>query len=607
MIEAENFSCTGGWSIDQQFMDQMGSPYLLAHGLGKPVDDATTSLSLPEEGRWHVWVRTYNWTSPWFEGKGAGEFEVLVDGVSLGKSLGCKGKKWEWQYAGAFKVSSSAAVRIALHDLTGFDGRCDAIYLSRSKCNAPSDEAADVRALRERLVEGYAVATQGGEYDFVVCGGGLSGICAAVSAARKGLKVALIQDRPVLGGCNSSEIRVHVGGMIGIGPYPNLGNLLKEFGHAKVRNAGPAEGFCDDKKLAIVENEPNISLFLNTHVVDVEMDGDKIGAVLARDTRTGRALKFTAPLFADCTGDGCLGYLAGAEYMVGREGIHDYLEMGAPDQPDNMVMGASMLWYATERDQHIDFPRFEYGLKFSDESCYRVTFSNWAWETGHFKDQVEEAEQVRDYGMLAAYSNWSYLKNDLADNAEFDRYELDWMAYVAGKRESRRLVGDIVLGENDIMNNKFYEDGTCATSWTIDIHFPDPQNSKYFPGKEFKAMALHESTDFYPIPYRCFYSRNVGNLFMAGRDISVTHVALGGVRVMRTTAMMGEVVGLAAAVCHEHGSGSPRDVYSLYLEDLKEYMRQGAGKQGLHNNQRFSEGHVYVPRPYAEPAPVYYE
>ena len=205
------------------------------------------------------------------------------------------------------------------------------------------------------------------------------------------------------------------------------------------------------------------------------------------------------------------------------------------------------------------------------------------------RDQVREAERVRDHGLLVVYSNWSYLKNRSLVKDKYSNLALDWVAYIAGKRESRRLVGDHVLTQTDILDQVPYEDGTCATSWTIDLHYPDPVNTAFFPGEEFKAVCTQQYIEIYPIPYRCFYSRNIPNLFMAGRNISVTHVALGTVRVMRTTAMMGEVVGLAAAVCHEN-SCLPRDVYATYFEQLKDYMRRGAGKQGLENNQKFNVG-----------------
>ena len=587
LVEAESFSQTGGWVIDQQSMDYMGSPYLLAHGFGTPVEDASTVVRFPEAGTYHIYVRTYNWTSPWHDGKGPGAFRVAIDGAPLKTDLGSTGNCWEWQYAGKAKVGEEAT--LSLKDATGFDGRCDAIYFTTKKTDLAGDkESAD--ALRRRLHPHKYIAADAGDFDFVVAGGGVAGICAAVAAARSGVKVALVHNRPILGGNNSSEVRVHLGGAIDLQPYPNLGNLLKEFGHSKFGNARPAENYEDGKKLAIVENEPNISLFLNCHCCDVEMDGHRIKAVLARNIATGELLRFEAPLFADCTGDASVGYLAGADFHMGRESKAEFGEKGAPEEGDRQVLGASVQWYSKDFGEEISFPVFEYGMDFSDESVQRVKMGEWTWETGMMLDQVAEAEKIRDYGMLVVYSNWSYLKNRLADNEEFRTLNLDWVAYVAGKRESRRLLGDVILTENDIVNQVKYEDATASTSWSIDLHYPDPKNTEYFPGTEFKSICTQERIEIYPVPYRCLYSRNVSNLFMAGRNISVTHVALGTTRVMRTTAMFGEVVGLAASVCKENGSASPKDVYTSYFPQLQAKMKKGAGVQGLENNQLFNIG-----------------
>ena len=177
----------------------------------------------------------------------------------------------------------------------------------------------------------------------------------------------------------------------------------------------------------------------------------------------------------------------------------------------------------------------------------------------------------------------------MKENEPYRNRKLAWVAYVAGKRESRRLLGDYILTENDLRNHTVYEDGTAAATWTIDLHYPDPDNTANFPGGEFKSIAKHIPIHPYPIPYRCLYSRNVSNLFMAGRDISVTHVALGTVRVMRTTGMMGEVVGMAASICTQQGV-EPRAVYQHYLPQLKTLMEKGVGKSGLPNNQQYNEG-----------------
>ncbi len=587
-VEAESFSVKGGWQVDQQFMDVMGSPYLIAHGAGVPVEDASAQVRLPGKGEWHLFVRTFNWVSPWYDGEGPGKFKVAVDGDELSETLGAAGSKWMWQYAGSFETASGN-ISVALKDMTGFDGRCDALYFSRVKNPELPEDVAGMRELRSRLIRNFNVPSDKGQYDLVVAGGGVAGMCAAVAAARQGLKVALIHDRPVLGGNNSAEVRVHLGGSIECGPYPNLGNMIKEFGHTKKGNAKSAENYEDWKKMSFVENEENISLFLNTHVTDLEMKDGSIEAFLARNIETGELMRFSAPVFSDCTGDASVGYLAGAEWRTGRESLAETGEPGAVEVADRQVLGASVQWNSKDMGKPSPFPVFEYGKVFTEESVQKVKGGEWTWETGMLRDQVLEAERVRDHGLLVVYSNWSYLKNHSSVKEEFAYRALDWVAYVAGKRESRRLVGDVMLTQNDILNEVPYEDATCATSWSIDLHYPDPANTAFFPGEEFKAVCTQEYIEIYPIPYRCFYSKNIPNLFMAGRNISVTHVALGTVRVMRTTAMMGEVVGLAASVCHRHGC-MPRDVYRTHFADLQALMEQGAGKQGLPNNQLFNVG-----------------
>lgn len=584
LVEAESFTDKGGWVVDQQFMDRMGSPYLMAHGMGRPVDDASTDIVLPSTGKWYVYVRTYNWTSPWSGSEGPGRFRVLIDGDALCNTVGAAGNCWQWQYAGSFKAKSKS-VSVHLKDLTGFDGRCDAVYMSKAR-KAPRE---DMHALRLRLNPGYGTPSETQEYDFVVVGGGIAGICAAVSAAREGLKVALVQDRRVLGGNNSSEVRVHLGGRVNVGPYPNLGNLLREFGHEKKGNAGVAANYQDWKKDSIIRAEPGITLLTPLHVAAVEKEGAAVTAVLARNIETGVLTRIKAPLFADCTGDGNVGFLAGADWTMGRESREVYGESLAPEASDSLVMGASVQWYSVWDKSPSSFPVFEYGIEFSDESVQRIKKGEWTWETGLTKDQIEDAEQIRDYGMAVVYSNWSYLKNRMTDNEAFKKRSLGWVAYIAGKRESRRLLGDHILNENDILNEIPYPDGTAATSWSIDLHYPDPSNSRFFPGMEFKSVCTQTPCPFYPVPYRCLYSRNVSNLFMAGRDISVSHVALGTVRVMRTCAMLGEVVGLAASVCHRYGC-LPGDVYPEHFESLKALMTRGAGKQDAPDNQNFNLG-----------------
>ena len=572
LIEAESFSQRGGWVLDQQFMDQMGSPYLMAHGMGIPVADA----------------------------EGPGKFRLALGGKLLKATLGHTGNSWQWQFAGK-TVLKAGTTTLALKDLTGFDGRCDAIYLTTDANTQPATwDTAETAALRTRLRQQQTVPAH--QYDFVVVGGGIAGMCAAASAARLGCKVALVNDRPVLGGNNSSEIRVHLGGIIEMGPNQGLGRMIREFGHERSGNAQPGDYYEDRKKEDFIDAEKNITLYASQRAVAVKMQGDRIASVTIQHIETGEQTELTAPLFSDCTGDATIGYLAGADWAMGREGRDEYGESLAPEQPDSLVMGASIQWYSKDMKKKTSFPHFEYGVRFDAENCEPVTMGEWKWETGMNRNQVSEAERVRDYGLLVIYSNWSYLKNHYKDHKKYANRSLDWVAYVSGKRESRRLLGDYVLSQDDIDKNVAHEDASFTTTWSIDLHFPDSVNSVRFPGNEFKSATVHRWIHPYAVPYRCLYSRNVDNLFMAGRNMSCTHVALGTVRVMRTTGMMGEVVGMAAGLCHKHRV-EPRDIYHHHLPELKQLMQAGLGKRDVPDNQRFNEPNklLEVPGAYIKP------
>ena len=594
-IEAESFAKKGGWVVDQQFMDLMGSSYLMAHGMGEPVEDAQTEVTFPEKGTYYVYVRTYNWTSPWKDGEGPGKFSLYVGNKKLASPLGCEGNTWMWQAAGKVTIKD-VNTELRLHDLTGFNGRCDAIYFTTEEGAVPPSDVTALEKFRREKLNLPVEAPLAGEYDLVVVGAGIAGMSAAVSAARLGCKVALLNDRPVIGGNNSSEIRVHLGGRIEAGPYKELGNLQKEFGPTRGGNAQPADYYEDQKKMDWLLKEKNVSLFTNYRAIAVEKEGDRITAVIAKHIETGEEKRFEAPLFSDCTGDGTIGYLAGADYRMGRESRDEFGESTAPEQADKMTMGASVQWYSEDTKKASSFPQFEYGVDFNEKNCEKVTMGEWTWETGMNYDQIKDFERIRDYGLMVVYSNWSYLKNEMKENDVYKNRKLAWVAYISGKRESRRLMGDYILKEEDLRKHVVHEDGSAASTWSIDLHYPDPKNTENFPGQEFKSIAKHINIYPYPIPYRCLYSRNIDNLFMAGRNISVTHVALGTVRVMRTTGMMGEVVGMAASICKKY-QVNPRGVYQSHLPELKELMKEGVGQKGLPNNQQYNEGGTLKEKP----------
>lgn len=587
LVEAESFSNKGGWVLDQQFMDIMGSPYLMAHGMGKPVADATTEITFPQTGTYHVYVRTFNWTSPWTTAEGPGKFTLKINNKKLPIVLGSKGSEWYWQSVGKVTISKTNAT-ISLIDLTGFNGRCDAIYFTTEGGILPPSDIKELALFRKKALGIPIISNRIESYDFVVVGGGIAGMCAATAASRLGSKVALINDRPVLGGNNSSEIRVHLGGSIELGANKGLGRMVREFGHSREGNAKPSDYYEDQKKIDFIDSEKNITLYSNFRAISVKKDENKIESIIIKHIETGEEICLVAPIFSDCTGDGTIGYLAGADYRMGRESRTEFGEELAPEVADSVTMGTSTQWYSVKKNKKTFFPIFKYGIEFNKDNAEVVTMGEWKWETGMNLDQINDFERIRDYGLLVVYSNWSFLKNELVNNDKYNNLELGWLAYIGGKRESRRLLGDYILKQDDIDKNVFHEDASFTTTWSIDLHFPDSVNSKNFPNKEFKAATKHIYIYPYAVPYRCLYSRNIDNLFMAGRNISVTHVALGTVRVMRTTGMMGEVVGMAASLCKKYNT-TPRMIYQSNLDELKVLMKEGVGKYGMPDNQRFNE------------------
>ncbi len=609
LVEAESFTELGGWVLDTQVMDQMGSPYLLAHGLGRPVDDATATVTFPKKGEYRLWVRTRDWVGQWkkeglspaMKAEGfPGKFQLSVNGKAVGTMFGTEGAQWHWQDGGVVHIHNKNVV-LSLHDLTGFGGRCDSIVFSTDDELRPPNSLEALDEFRRELLGYPDLPRDAGEYDIVVVGGGMAGICTAISAARGGCRVALIQNRSVLGGNNSSEVRVGLSGLVRQAPYPKLGNLVDEIGpvghwnkweadrapdlprskyvqdviekhpEKMTHNAGPASNYEDQKKINAVLAEKNICLFLNMHVNDVTREGNRITSVTGQDTRTGERLSFKGRLFADCTGDGNLGFMAKADFRVGREAKVLTEEKLAVAKSDKLVMGTSVQWYSIKEERTSPFPECPWAVQFDEHSCTNTTRGDWDWETGAHYDQVMDFEHIRDYGLRVVFGNWAVLKNHERFREKFAKRRLEWVAYIGGKRESRRLLGDVILCQHDIEGQKAFGDACVTTTWTIDLHYP---KTPLCACDAFRAEARTLKISPYPIPYRCLYSRNIDNLMMAGRNISVTHVALGTVRVMRTTGMMGEVLGMAASVCKQHAC-DPRDVYTEYWAELKELMKKG--------------------------------
>ena len=573
LIEAESFAVKGGWVVDQQSMEVLHSSYLMAHGMGVPVKDAVHTVSVPEAGEYHVWALCRDWTAVWSVKDPAGKFQVAVDGAPLKQVLGTNGPDWAWQKAGTV-FCSAGAHEIRLRDLTGLNGRCDCLYFT-TEDDVPSDEPQQIDALRKRL-NWKEIRDDEAKYDLIVAGGGVAGICTALSALRSGVNVLLIHDRGVLGGCNSSEIRVCMGGQINLAPYPNLGNVVKEIapvmGHPRLYKE---EYYEDHRKLFAFEaSKGRDRVKLNQCVTELETDGNRIRSVITTHTLTGKKTRYRAALFADCTGDGVLARLAGCETMYGRESRDAFGESLAPVTAQRLVMGHSIRWYSEEAEAPTSFPDLDWNLSFDDNTCLNIYNGDWEQETGFSRDMVSEIEYIRDFGLRAVYSNWSYQKNRYCNKDTFARSTLKWVSALGGKRESYRVVGDHILTQQDVEDHVAYPDATACMTWSIDFHFPEPDNRAAF-GEPFRSFAYHRGIGTpYAVPYRCLYAKDAENLFLGGRLVSATHVAFASLRVMRTLGQLGEVAGLAAAVCKEYGC-TPREVYTHHLDALKERLTQG--------------------------------
>ncbi|HOS44474.1 MAG TPA: FAD-dependent oxidoreductase, partial [Armatimonadota bacterium] len=535
-LEAEQFADHGGWVVDQQFMDVMGSPFLLAHGLGRPVADAMTAVEVPAGGRYRVWVRTRDWAAPW--GPGApGRFQVLVNGRPLAATFGTVGAEWHWQDGGMVDLPAGPAT-VALHDLTGFAGRCDALLFSAVPDGIPPHDPDALAAFRRAALGLPEAPDDGGRYDLVVAGGGIAGLCAAVAAARMGLSVALLHDRPVVGGNNSYEVCVNMAGETHLEPYPRLGDLVRALeSPARLLAGSDTAAPTDDPRLALLAAEPRLTLLTSHRLIGAETAGGRVTAVTAQEIISGRRLRIESRWFADCTGDGNLGYHAGADHDItltghmGPTNVWRVRDTGAPAPFPRCP------WAADLRDR--PFPgRDEWSAQWARPGLHSL--GQWFWESGFDFDPIADAERSRDRNFHAMYGAWDALKNV---DGRYPHHALSWAAYIAGTRESRRLFGDVIVTRGDLFRQTAFPDACVPCTWHMDLHVPHRDYQRGFEGDEFISWCVQGPfpAPFW-LPYRALYSRNLGNLFMAGRDISVTHEALGAVRVMATTGMMGEVV-----------------------------------------------------------------
>ena len=404
--------------------------------------------------------------------------------------------------------------------------------------------------------------------DFCVVGGGLSGLCAGAAAARHGAKVALMQDRPVLGGNASSEIRMHVCGAHGTNSR-ETGIVEEIILENMYRNALGNWHIWDSVLYEKARFEPNITLLLNCSCNDIEMQGDRIRAVKGWQLTTETWIRVEAELFADCSGDSILAPLSGAEFRVGREASSELDEDIQPPVADKKTMGMSCLIQSRETDRPQPFvpPKWAHTFPTDDDLPNRghdhLNTNFWWIELGGEHDSIHDTEELRDELLKIAFGVWDHIKNQGDHGA--DNWVLEWIGFLPGKRESRRYIGDHVLSQNDVRAEGRFEDLVAYGGWSMDDHHPAGFRHPGAP------TIFHPAPSPYGIPYRCLYSRNIGNLFCAGRNISASHAAMSSTRVMATCATMGQAVGTAAAIAGRNGL-SPRGVYGDRTAELKQTL-----------------------------------
>ena len=558
LVEAESFDDPGGWVVDPQFVHTMGSPYLLAHGRGKPVANAKSRVEFPEPGLYQLWVRTKDWAHPHQPGR----FRVSVNGEEVAVTFGT-GAEWAWEKGGTVEISQRN-VSIELKDLSGFEGRCDALYFTSEAMTALPNEPGDrMAAWRRGLLGLPATPPSAGRFDAVVVGAGLAGCSAALSAARLGLEVALIQNRPVLGGNASSEIHIHPAGLdcpiVAEMAAPNRADVLKA--------------------------EDGIHLYTSWQAFGVQKDGNRIAAVDAKQIANGKELRFAAPVFIDCTGDGWIGYWAGADFRMGRESRDEFNEPMAPPQADKMTHGSTIYFKVGLAEEPTTFPDVPWAVEISKDHV--DLRSDHSWEYGHRLNMIDDAERIRDHLLRAIYGTFATVKERFrtaALHAEFTRLD-----YIAARGESRRLMGDHILTEDDLKSQRRFPDGVARGGLVFCLHYPGEKH-------DFRSKLELTAVKPYLIPFRSLYSRNVDNLMMAGRDASATHIAYSSIKLMKTGGQMGVAVGAAAMLCKKHDT-TPRGVYQNHVEELKDVVfERGQYENALKSKEGHRADHIFLPQ-----------
>ena len=449
-------------------------------------------------------------------------------------------------------------------------------------------------------------------FDVVIVGGGLSGLCAAMASSRGGARTALIHDRPVLGGNASSEIRMHICGASANGvkrEAEETGIIHELILENKRCNDHFNYSIWDNVLLQKAKAEDRLTLFLNTSMNDVEIDGDRITRIHCYQMTTEKHLDFEADVFVDCTGNGTLAFFAGAEFRSGCEAKGEFNEPDAPDEANDHRMGNTLLFKAVDRGKPVTFDRHDWARHFTEEdlrfrrhgnsgpdassaeetgvtagkrqtesfSRYGLDYGYWWIELpGSGDDYVSEYEEIRDELVRCVYGVWDHLKNEGDHGAQ--NYDLEWVGMLPGVRESRRVVGRYLLTENDILSNRRFPDAVAYGGWPIDNHAP-----RGLDDTETEPSFVRHFDGLYTIPYRCYCNERFENLMQAGRILSATKLAMASSRVMGTCAVGGQAVGTAASMCIRKNC-APADLIAGIDELQQQLLKDDCYLPGIRNH-----------------------
>ena len=570
-IEAENFASYGDWEVDSQFTHKMGSSYLICPGLDTPrTNAARTTVAIPRAGTWHVWVRTKDWVPEHSPGK----FALELAG-RRSKVLGASGLAgWRWEKALDCECAAGDA-ELALVDLSGAFARCDAVLLAEDASYVPPEGDKELLAERLRLSGRGEGVVEAGTFDFVVVGAGPGGMGASVAAARGGAKVALVYDRPVPGGNCSREMGIGLDGAQMSRKGSREAGLAEEFRMRAARH-GNVLGFAYEEVLS--ELADSITAFPNERVMRVEKEGNRIVAVLSRNTLTGRWSRYRAKLFADSTGDGWVAQFAGARTMYGREDRKAFGESWTVETPDKLTMSGTIMGGCLgmrvkplppgEERPPYHAPAWAKVLPRPFWRPQNRPGCAWWMENPGRIDDIEDPEGARDNLIRISFDYWDWQCNEWEGKDKTRNVVLDYVPFHNARREGMRVVGDYILTGNDCVTEKVFPDAVATGGWSCDVHDPLGMEN---PRSDGWNQVHKGGPGPYTVPYRMLYSADIDNLFLASRCFSMSHVALGSMRVGGTVLTAGQAVGTAAALCVKRGM-TPREYGREHLDELRHQL-----------------------------------